>query len=81
MEKKQIYLHTQKKGTKKKNKDLCPVCDYNLYYDDQITQRIGLLADDDVTVEGWMCPECRSRFDIKNNLTYINTPNNRPGKA
>ena len=81
MEKKQTYLLTQKKRTKKENKDLCPVCDINLYYDGQVTQRIGLLADDDYTVEVWMCPHCKSRFDNKNNLTYINTPNNRPGKA
>ena len=81
MEKKRTYSLTLKKKKNQKNKDLCPVCDTNLYYDDQITQRVGILGDDDYTVEGWMCPECRSRFDIDNNLTYINTSNNQPGKA
>ena len=81
MEKKQTYSLTLKKKKNQKNKDLCPVCDANLYYDDQITQRVGILGDDDYTVEGWMCPECRSRFDIDNNLTYINASNNQPGKA
>ena len=70
-----------KKRKSKKNKDLCPVCDINLYYNEQITQRVGILADDDHTIEGWMCPHCNSRFDIDNNLTYINASNNQPGKA
>ena len=81
MEKKQTYSLTLKKKKNQKIKDLCPVCDTNLYYNDEITQRVGILADDDYTIEGWMCPECRSQFDIDNNLTYINTSNNQPGKA
>ena len=78
MEKKQIYSHTQKK---KKNRDLCPVCDENLYHDNQITKRIGLLADDDYTIEGWMCPHCKSRFDLKDNLLYIKPHNIYVGRA
>ena len=81
MEKKQTFLRTLRKKKNQKNKDLCPVCDENLYYDEQITKRIGLLANDDYTVEGWMCPECKSRFDINDKLTYINASNNMPGKA
>ena len=78
MEKKQTYLHIQKK---KKNRDLCPVCDENLYYDNQTTQRVGLLADDDYTIEGWMCPYCKSRFDLKDNLLYIKPHNIHIGRA
>ena len=78
MEKKQICLHTQKK---KKNEDLCPVCDENLYYDNQFTQRVGVLADDDFTIEGWMCPFCRAQFDLDNNLLYINPQDIQVGKA
>ena len=74
-------MRTLRKKKNQKNKDLCPVCDENLYYDEQITKRIGLLANDDYTVEGWMCPECKSRFDINDKLTYINASNNMPGKA
>ena len=81
MEKKQTFLRTLRKKKNQKNKDLCPVCDENLYYDEQITKRIGLLANDDYTVEGWMCPECKSRFDINDKLTYIDASNNMPGKA
>ena len=81
MEKKQICSHTQKKKKKSKNRDNCPVCDENLYYDNHITQRVGLLADDDYTIEGWMCPHCTSRFDLKNNLVYINPTNISVGRA
>ena len=81
MAKKRIYSHTQRKRKNQKNKDLCPVCDGNLYYDGEVTQRVGLLADDDYTIEGWMCPHCRSRFDIENNLVYINALDFNLGKA
>ena len=79
MKKKQMCLHTSKK--KKKNKDLCPVCDIDLYYNGDITQRVGLLADDDYTIEGWMCPHCNSHFDLKNNLQTIDNSNISIGRA
>ena len=37
--KKSKYSHTQKE----KNKDKCPVCDVNLYYDNVTTKRIGIM--------------------------------------
>ena len=66
---------------KKKKNNNCPVCDENLYYNRDITQRVGLLASDDYTVEGWMCPHCNSQFDLKNNLVYINPTNISIGRA
>jgi len=78
MEKKPMSLLTQ---TKKTNKDLCPVCDENLHFDNHTTQRVGLLAEDDYTIEGWMCPHCSSRFDLDNNLVYINPKNIEVGRA
>ena len=81
MAKKQISSFTQKKRKKAKNKDNCPVCDENLYYDNCITQRVGLLADDNYTIEGWMCPHCSSQFDLDNNLVYINPSNISIGRA
>lgn len=78
MEKRPMFLHTQKK---KKIKDLCPVCDENLFFDNYTTQRVGLLADDDYTVEGWMCPHCDSRFDLENNLLDIRQRNFKMGRA
>ena len=78
MEKKQLCLHTQKKT---KNEDLCPVCDENLYYDNQFTQRVGVLADDDFTIEGWMCPFCKSQFDLKDNLVNFSNYSANIGRA
>ena len=69
MAKKRMSLLTQ---MKKINKDLCPVCDEDLYFDNDTTQRVGLLSEDNYTIEGWMCPHCNSRFDLDNNLMYIN---------
>ena len=57
---------------KKKSKDPCPVCDESLYYDNDTTQRVGLLAEDDYSIEGWMCPFCKSHFDLNDNLVNIN---------
>lgn len=57
------------------------MCDENLYYDREITQRVGLLADDNYTIEGWMCPHCNSQFDLKNNLMYISPTNISVGRA
>ena len=81
MEKKRTCLHTQKKKKKKKNRALCPVCDENLYYNNDTTQRVGLLAEDDYSIEGWMCPFCKSRFDIKDNLVNINHSAINVGRA
>ena len=81
MEKKQTFLHTQKRKIKAKNKDLCPVCDENLYYNNTFTRRIGVLGNDDSTVEGWMCPDCNSQFDLDNNLVQIDNNNTQHGRA
>ena len=78
MEKKQKYLRTQKNQTK--SEDNCPVCDKNLYWDEDTTQRVGLL-DEDNRIEGWMCPYCNSLFDLDENLTYIRLPETKVGKA
>ena len=61
--------------------DKCPACDKNLYLDRFLTKKVGLLSNDDETVEGWMCPYCRSTFDLEDNLTYIKTHGNHYGKA
>ena len=76
---KQKCLHTLK-GKKKGINDPCPVCEENLYYDDDYTRRIGLLDNYD-ELEGWMCPYCRATFDNFNNLSYIRTVNTTQGKA
>ena len=73
---KQSSLHTKKK----KPKDLCPICDKNLYLNNDYTQRIGLI-DSDRKVTGWICPECDSEFDLNNNIVYIYGENSIQGKA
>ena len=78
MEKIRKYLHKQKKGTKPL--DPCPVCGDELYYDEEYSQKVALL-DSMHSVEGWMCPWCKSRFDFEDNLTYISMPGTTRGKA
>ena len=79
METKQNSLPTKKnKGLKRK--DLCPVCDYNLYFNSKVTQRIGIL-DGTHDIVGWICPECSSEFDLKNNIVYIYGENSIQGEA
>ena len=73
----------QKKFHKKKTKstkDPCPVCDKDLYLNDEYTQRVGLL-DDDGDVYGWMCPFCMSEFDIDGVVTRLFRDGKIKGKA
>ena len=43
----------KKKG--KKSKDPCPVCDKELFFNEDYSKRAGLLDDNEECV-GWMCP-------------------------
>ena len=47
------------------------MCNESLYLNDEYTQRVGLLDEDDYCC-GWMCPHCDGMFDIDDNLTGIN---------
>ncbi len=62
----------QKKPSKKKKqaKDLCLVCDKDLFLDGNFTQRVGLL-DGDEDVYGWMCPFCLSEFNMDGDITRL----------
>ena len=73
---KQSSLHTKKK----KPKDLCPICDKNLYLNSDFTKRIGLI-DSDKEVTGWICPGCSSEFDLNDNIVYIYGENSIQGEA
>jgi RNase P subunit RPR2 len=66
-----------KKG---KPKDLCQICDSNLYFNNEVTKRIGLL-DSHREITGWICPKCGSEFDLKDNIVYIYGENSIQGKA
>ena len=60
--------------------DPCQVCDNELYMDDKYTQRIGLIDDTD-EVYGWLCPHCKSEFDIDGKITSLNGKGNISGEA
>ena len=75
MSKKQNLLVTlkpniSKKKSKKPKKDLCIVCDKNLYYNADFSKRVGLI-DEDSIVLGWMCPYCKSEFTEDDKLVTL----------
>ena len=65
---------------RKKSKDPCAVCDEELYLDGEFTQRIGLIDEMD-DVYGWMCPHCKSEFDIDGKITNLIGTGNISGEA
>ena len=71
-----------KKPSKKKKKlvDPCLVCDGELFLDGDYTQRIGLIDDLD-DVYGWLCPHCKSEFDLDGKITSLNGQGNVSGEA
>jgi hypothetical protein len=67
--------------TKKKEvKDPCIVCNGELYLNGEYTQRIGLL-DEFEEVLGWLCPHCKSEFDINDKITNLGGLSNISGEA
>ena len=77
METKQSSSDTKKES---RDKDPCPVCDYDLYYNTKVTQRIGII-NPERDVIGWICPECDSEFDLDDNIVYIYGENSIQGNA
>tara|TARA_R100001594_G_scaffold89570_1_gene124016 strand:+ start:476 stop:700 length:225 start_codon:yes stop_codon:yes gene_type:complete len=62
-------MQKKTKTTKRVEKhDPCPICNEDLYLDTKYTQRIGLIDDLDEVI-GWLCPFCKSEFDVENHLT------------
>ena len=62
----QKYSHTEKET----NKDKCPVCSADLYYDNVTTRRIGIMNERG-EINEWKCPFCDSEFDLDDNILYI----------
>lgn len=60
---------------KKIPKELCKVCDFNLYYDENCSRRIAITDSNTATdvVISWMCPKCFSEFDMDDNLIQLMT--------
>ena len=69
-----------KKTELKKVKDPCIVCDGELYLDGEFTQRIGLINERD-EVHGWMCPHCKSEYDMDGKITNLDGAGNISGEA
>tara|TARA_R100000781_G_C4002387_1_gene100772 strand:+ start:215 stop:382 length:168 start_codon:yes stop_codon:yes gene_type:complete len=46
------------------------MCKESLYLDEEYSQRIGVLDEDDCCY-GWMCPHCKGLFDEDDKLTGI----------
>ena len=55
---------------KKKGNDNCPICKRNLYLDNRMSKRVGILNEFD-EVEEWMCPYCDSQFTLNNKPTVL----------
>ena len=72
--------HMPKKSKKKKAADPCPICNKELYLNDEYTQRVGLLGNYDEVV-GWLCQHCSSEFDVNDHLTKFLGENGIRGEA
>ena len=70
----------KQKKFKKKAKDPCLICEGELYLDGEYTQRVGLISEMD-DVYGWMCPHCKSEFDMAGKITNLSGDNNISGEA
>jgi len=80
---KQSLLHMQKKTKTTKKKatvDPCPICSKELYLNHEYTQRVGLIGEFE-EVQGWLCPHCKSEFDIDDHLTKFKGEGNIRGEA
>ena len=82
MANKQNLSVTKKKPSKeeKKEQDLCPVCNYNLFHNDKVTKRIGIINKFE-KVKGWLCPHCMSEFDLDNGIVELFGEDIIKGKA
>ena len=76
----QNFSHMTKKTKKSETVDPCPICSKDLYLDDTFTQRVGLLGDTDDVI-GWLCPHCRSEFDVDEHLTRYKGKDCMTGEA
>ena len=76
----QNLSHMPKKTKKSEIIDPCPICKKDLYLDDTFTQRVGLLGDDDDVI-GWLCPHCRSEFNVDDHLVKYMGENGMTGEA
>ena len=82
MENQRLSPMQKKTKTTKKKKivDPCPICSQELHLNHEFTQRVGLLDDFDAVI-GWLCPHCRSEFNIDNELVKFMGEDGMRGEA
>ena len=73
------YSRTQKKN-ESSTKDPCLVCEKDLYYDDEVTQRIGMMESNG-DIKSWKCAFFASEFDLDDNILYFYGEDNAKGIA
>jgi len=74
-------MQKKTKTTKKKKiVDPCPICSKELHLNHEYTQRVGLLDNYDEVV-GWLCPHCRSEFNVDNQLVKFMGEDGTRGEA
>ena len=56
-------MQNEKKTKDQDSTDPCPVCKEELYLNEEYTQRIGLVNDFEEVI-GWLCPHCKTEYDI-----------------
>ena len=65
------HMQKKTKTTKKRvTVDPCPICNKELHLNDEFTQRVGLLGDFDEVI-GWLCPHCKSEFDVNDHIVNL----------
>jgi transposase-like protein len=65
---------------KQKIIDPCPICSKELHLNHEFTQRVGLLDKFD-EILGWLCPHCRSEFNVDNQLVKFMGEDGTRGEA
>ena len=65
---------------KKKAKDPCPVCNYDLHLNEVRSKRIGIIDSRDRVV-GWLCYKCKTEFDLENQVVVLFSDEEIRGEA
>ena len=75
-----VARHSSLRTKKKKAKDPCPVCRYDLYLNERRSKRIGIIDSRD-NVTGWLCSKCKTEFDLDSKVVMLLTDEEIRGEA
>ncbi len=67
---KQYQSHKAQEKKSSDIDDICPICKNSLSINDEYTQRVGLIDENEMLI-GWMCPSCEATFDRNDKLTGL----------